>query len=93
MIELFKEYECRVVPRESYKSRPLKESINDFRGQTVNLRAGWIMDEDEKYPNEYAMLTVPDIDFFFRTKIPWIASGDVEIIKEINRSIKPSIDT
>lgn len=50
-------------------------------GKTVVVVVGWQMDQDEKYPDEYALLPWDKEahQVFHDMGITWIASGDVTI--------------
>ena len=77
-------YNCRINPRPSYNGRGLKESVELFKGKIMLLTCMWLMDEDDKYPGEYALLPTSeeDIKLFYHADMTWIASGDIEVLGE-----------
>ena len=77
----FTTYAARVAVRPEYGGRPAKPEALAINGTPVRVVVAWGMADDDAYPGEYAMqredreCIVPGI--------PWIASGDLEIIGEV----------
>lgn len=70
-IHKYKSYTATVKIRKDW---PIKPEAAHLEGQRVSVEAGWIMDEDDPYPGEWAMLLGAGYP------IPWIASGDLQNI-------------
>jgi hypothetical protein len=69
---------CRLTPRETYDGRPVRDDVRPFIGTDATLVPLWPMDDDDKYPGEWA-LGAPDYsDVFGRA---WVASGDVTVLE------------
>lgn len=68
--------------RPTYKGRAVKPGALALDGQTFDLMVGWLMDEDDPYPGEWAL--VPrDRETSLRlyeADMGWIASGDVQVV-------------
>lgn len=81
----FKVYECRINIRESYNDRPIKPDVDKLNGQTFQLEALWTMGKGDPYPGEIALF--PDKreekEIFVKHGLSWIASGDVELLKQV----------
>ena len=80
--EQWRKYQVKLVFRETYKGRPLKPGLKERDGEIIDVEYGWTMDDDEKYPGEVALIPVERMSFE-KEDLYWIASGDVEVIKEI----------
>ncbi len=70
---------CKFTPREG-EGYELKPELRQYIGKELELRKLWLMDEDDPYPNEWALGNsnryedvLPDLT--------WIASGDVEVLQ------------
>jgi hypothetical protein len=49
-------YSCRIEQRPEWRGGKLKESCRRLDGmELINLEVLWQMDEDEKYPREFAL--------------------------------------
>jgi len=68
-IQQFQRYTARVAIRrgDDWEVRPECERLD---GQEVFVTAGWLMDEADPYPGEWAM-------WLEDSAITWIASGDL----------------
>jgi hypothetical protein len=82
----------RFTPRPTYKGSPLKKFLHQFTGQEVFVQVMWLMDEDDRYPGEYALGPMygrhRDTGIFGdhgEESIGWIASGDVEVIRHATK--------
>ncbi len=83
-IEQFTKYRCRLAIRSEYEGNPIKPECVDHNGKEVVLSASWLMDEDDKYPGEWAMTSVEFDDPLLKEMgIGWIASGDLEVIDSV----------
>lgn len=63
---------CIFAPREEFDGRALLPELREHIGETVYLVASWQMDDQDKYPGEWALVAKGGL-IFGRT---WIASGD-----------------
>lgn len=83
--EVFKMYECRINIRETYKDRPTKPEVDKLNGQIFTLEALWKMNKKDPYPGEIALFPYPyaEKEIFVKYGLGWIASGDVEILKQV----------
>ncbi len=83
-IEQFAKYRCRLSFRPEYAGNSVKPECADHNGKEVTLSAGWLMDDDDKYPGEWAMTYVKfDDPLLKEMDIGWIASGDIEVIERV----------
>lgn len=84
-IELHSVYKCKIAFRKIYKGRTLKKNLEELNGRIFELQAGWICQGDEHYPGEFAMISIDreTSEIFVNYGIGWIASGDLEIIEEV----------
>lgn len=93
-MEILKKYKCRVKLRETHNGHPLKPLVKNIDGKVLMFECMWKCEDDEKYPNEYAM---GPLDFEETRKelhavhITWLASGDLEIIEELKEERKQSL--
>lgn len=62
--------------------RAVRPDCEAMDGLRVTVQAGWRMDEDDKYPGEWAML-FPSTQRGF--PVHWIASGDLTDIEELSQ--------
>jgi hypothetical protein len=83
-LELHKKYLVKANIRPEYNGRAVKESVLPLQDKEFVVRAGWIQDEQDTYPNEYALL-FEDIEMTNTYGIGWISSGDVIIKEEFKR--------
>lgn len=59
------------------------EVVRLLNGKTMMMKPMFIMDDDDKYPDEWALVPVYEKDQLEMFKVTaWIASGDVEFIKK-----------
>ena len=80
-IEHLETYHCRIKQRAEYSGKKLKPSCTSLEGKEIELQAMWRMDDDDKYPDEWAMGGVDSCrELLELAGITWIASGDVEIL-------------
>lgn len=64
---------CRIQIRQTYAGRPMRSGAEQLNGREVQLVAAWLMDEQDAYPGEWALMPESgSID-----GLVWIASGDV----------------
>ena len=75
-----------MTPRPEWRGQPLKPAALAATGEEHIVEAMWKMDEDEKYPGEFAMSIVDDAQRhrFMDAGISWFASGDLKLIAEAN---------
>lgn len=66
----------RLRRTEQLRVRPECEGLD---GKRITVRCGWMIDDDDRYPGEYAMIITP---FDPALPIVWIASGDLELDAE-----------
>jgi hypothetical protein len=59
------------------RDRPVKPEAEQIDGQAYTFIYGWMMDDDDSYPDEIAWL-VSDDDYPKDAPV-WIANGDLEI--------------
>ena len=83
-------YRCRVKIRDFDPSgNAAIPALRDYlNGKEFILRPMWIGDDDDKYPNEWAMMfSRPDWTAMRSTglDVSWIASGDVEVLEQLER--------
>lgn len=78
-IEQYVRYEVELKLRPSYNGQPVKPAWKALDGQQIAVKALYQMDEGDKYPGEWAML-LPE-DAMDATHTPWIASGDVVVLR------------
>jgi len=83
-------YRCRINMRSPYKGRTIKPECGPLQGKIVELQSMWLQDDEDNYPGEWAMgpYEVNGESAILLTKaiIPWISSGDLEILEEITRA-------
>lgn len=82
-IERYETYKVLVKLRPTWRGQPLKQRVAELQGQTITVEAGWLMDEDDQYPGEWAMLVSEEV--IDKYHISWIASGDLEILNKVER--------
>lgn len=86
-IQQFALYRVRLAPRETYKGRPQKPGMSALAGREMVLSAMWLMDENDPYPGEWALGdTGKTRELESAAGIPWVASGDVEIIDVVRQA-------
>lgn len=71
--------DCTFTPRESWQGAGLKPGAEKLKGREMCLSVAWLMDEDDKYPGEYALEGADDQtrDLLHSLDATWVASGDV----------------
>ena len=81
-LEQFDEVLCRINIRPEYKGRKANEKVTSaYNGKVLLMKAMWQMEEDGKYPNEWAMVPAIKEDWYEMINYTgWIASGDMEEI-------------
>lgn len=67
---------CIFRPRQQFKVNPVKPELAKLAGQRLRLNALWLMDEQDKYPGEWALGSNKGHEDVLPGVI-WIASGDV----------------
>ena len=88
-IEHLRQYRCKIILRPEFEGRKLKQGVAVVDGMELILEALWQQDEEDNYPNEWAMGDSCRIDSEHRLLdltdgvIGWISSGDLQIIEEI----------
>lgn len=82
-MEQYEVVACRLKPRTEFHGRPIKEKIKPFIGAKLLLTVGWIMDENDPYPGEYALFGADKAskDIIDAMDTTWIASGDIEVVE------------
>lgn len=81
----FKKIRVKLAFRPEYNGRPVKPKLVQFNGWEFNVQALWLMDDEDKYPGEWALGGFGSCDVLFKTTgMSWIASGDVEVINGNN---------
>lgn len=79
-LEPYKRYRCKVAIRPEYNGNPIQPRLKKFQGEEFIFTPSWAMGSSDKYPNEWAMVSR---EYSLRTDKTWIASGDLEILSEI----------
>ncbi len=83
-IQQFGKYRCRVAMRSDFEGRPIRPKCEGKDGSECILQAGWLMDEDDPYPGEWAMACQNWDDGLMKDMgISWIASGDLQILERV----------
>lgn len=67
---------CTFTPRKQYEGRSMKPEAQGHEGEELELVALWKMDNDDPYPNEWALGVKGGLVF---GSLLWIASGDVTV--------------
>lgn len=75
------EVKCRFTPRTEYAGRELKSGLENLYNKTLHLRGLWLMDENDPYPDEWALGDVLTSTVLEDVGLAWIASGDVTLIE------------
>lgn len=72
---------AEIHSRPEFEGRVVKPIMEKFEGFTLKLSYGWMMDENDSYPNEVAWITPNDSRF--PEEFPnWIAGGDIKILDD-----------
>lgn len=74
---------CRVVIRKEYKGRQIRPEALAIDGMEIELMAGWMMENDDPYPGEWALqpaVRLSEQADLFQLAVGWIASGDVVVL-------------
>lgn len=74
---------CRVAIRKDYKGRQIRPEALAIDGMEIELMAGWMMEDDDPYPGEWALqppVRLSEQADLFRRAVGWIASGDVVVL-------------
>lgn len=82
-IQQFALYRVRLALRDSYRGRPQKHGMAALDGREMVLSPVWLMDERDRYPGEW---TLWGQELYAAAGIPWVASGDVEIIDVVRQA-------
>lgn len=73
--------QCRIKVRPAFRGSPALPCFLEKNGTELTLVAVWLMDEDDKYPGEWALSTDSTCRGLYESiGISWIASGDVEVM-------------
>lgn len=87
-IEVLAIYQCRIKQRPEYNGKKLMDSCKAWEGKEIELQAMWCMDDDDPYPDEWAMGGVDSCrELLDLAGISWIASGDIEILSVKERGL------
>lgn len=70
---------CTFKPRSTWNGASVREGIQALVGKQMQLTVCWKMDNDDKYPGEYALEGADEETRVMLETIPitWVASGDV----------------
>ncbi len=76
---------CKINIRPIYKGRKANSKLaNIYNGKIMVMKAMWCMEDDGKYPGEWAMVPADNDEWIKMCEVTaWIASGDIEILNEI----------
>jgi len=75
----FKPVKVKFTPRPEFEGMAIHPDVVQYIGQEVTVVPMFMMDDDDKYPGEWALTNEENKGIFGRL---WIASGDVTILEE-----------
>lgn len=84
-LQTFDCIDCILSPRPEYKGLQCYPELLAAAGERLTLRVLWDMDENDKYPGEWAVERVDRELIHGRS---WIASGDVTIVAKVQKDHK-----
>jgi hypothetical protein len=79
---------CKISIRPEYEGRLMLPQFAELNGTVLEMKALWLMDEDDKYPGEWALWPADKKilnEWLDKYDKAWIASGDVEMQEEFVR--------
>ena len=71
-------YKVKLNIRKEFLGCKPKEEVLRHNGKIITVRVLWTIDKDEFYSGEYALEPLDT-----KIGIGWIASGDVEVLSEV----------